>query len=547
MFSGDNANILQQKLDKVPFAIQHILIAVLSLFFFIPFLGSVHLFDWDEINFAESAREMLITGNYFRVQINFQPFWEKPPFFFWLQAVSMKMFGINEFAARFPNAICGVLTLNFIFYIGRKRFTSLFGWLWVAAYVGSLLPHFYFKSGIIDPWFNLFIFSSVFFLFQAEINRQTKFFAFAGITTGMAILTKGPVGLLLVLLTATIFVLIKRNIQWINLKGLLLFLGLAFSVSFFWYGFELIQNGTWFINEFIEYHIRLFSTRDAGHGGPFFYHPIVIFFGCFPASIIALQLFFNNKKIFDNNSLKLWMTVLFFVVLTLFSIVKTKIVHYSSMCYLPLTFLAAYTLYNNIYQRFLSRMILFIGALIALVFTLLPIVGNNINLLKPFLKKDPFALAAISVEVNWQYWLVIFGMSYFVLVLISYFLISKQNFKGYLLLFCATAFLIFFSLPFFVPKIERYSQGSIIDFYKTLKGKEAYVEVTGFKSYAQYFYTQKPLTENNITDKYTLLNQPLNKPIYIITKIHKAKKFQEQYPDFVKHYENAGFVVFVKK
>ncbi len=41
---------------------------------FLPFLGSVHLFDWDEINFAESAREMIITGNYPDVQIDFKSF-----------------------------------------------------------------------------------------------------------------------------------------------------------------------------------------------------------------------------------------------------------------------------------------------------------------------------------------------------------------------------------------------------------------------------------------------------------------------------------------
>src|ERR1700710_692052 len=79
------------------------LIILIGSVVFIPFLGAVHLFDWDEINFAESAREMLLTHDYFRVQINFQPFWEKPPLFIWLQSLSMKTFGINEFAARFPN------------------------------------------------------------------------------------------------------------------------------------------------------------------------------------------------------------------------------------------------------------------------------------------------------------------------------------------------------------------------------------------------------------------------------------------------------------
>ncbi|MEZ7931449.1 MAG: hypothetical protein QMC21_08000 [Flavobacteriales bacterium] len=64
----------------------------IGILFFFPFLGHVHLFDWDEINFAESAREMIETGDFFRVKINYEPFWEKPPFFFWLQVISMKLF-----------------------------------------------------------------------------------------------------------------------------------------------------------------------------------------------------------------------------------------------------------------------------------------------------------------------------------------------------------------------------------------------------------------------------------------------------------------------
>jgi 4-amino-4-deoxy-L-arabinose transferase-like glycosyltransferase len=136
---------------------------VIAALLFVPFLGKVHLFDWDEINFAESAREMIVTGDYLTVQINFQPFWEKPPLFIWMQVLSMKVFGINEFAARFPNAVCGIITLLVLFNIGKRIRDNLFGLLWVMAFAGSILPFFYFKSGIIDPWFNLFIFLGVYF------------------------------------------------------------------------------------------------------------------------------------------------------------------------------------------------------------------------------------------------------------------------------------------------------------------------------------------------------------------------------------------------
>ena len=110
--------------------VPYIIIALGGSLLFMHSLGSTPLFDWDEINFAESAREMIVSGDYLRVQINFQPFWEKPPLFFWMQVLSMKMFGINEFAARFPNAICGIVTLMVLYSIGKNYTVKILpdGW-----------------------------------------------------------------------------------------------------------------------------------------------------------------------------------------------------------------------------------------------------------------------------------------------------------------------------------------------------------------------------------------------------------------------------------
>ncbi len=108
------------------------------------------LFDWDEINFAECAREMLASNNYSDVQLYFHPFWEKPPLFIWLQALSMNVFGVNDFAARFPNALCGVITLLVLYRSGKELNDQKFGLTWAFVYASTLLPHLFFKSGIID-------------------------------------------------------------------------------------------------------------------------------------------------------------------------------------------------------------------------------------------------------------------------------------------------------------------------------------------------------------------------------------------------------------
>ena len=323
----------------------NVLIALSAALIFIPFLGGVHLFDWDEVNFAESAREMIVTRNFLDVQINFHPFWEKPPMFIWFQVLSMKMFGINEFAARLPNAICGIFTLLILFNAGRKLVNENFGLLWVMMYLCSVLPNLYFKSGIIDPWFNLFIFIAIYFfsLFSspgAALNKKILFAASA-FFIGLAILTKGPVALLIFFLTLSIYYIITKFKSFPSFTELVIFFIVLIITGGFWFIIEIINGRIDVVKDFIEYQVRLFSTGDAGHGGFLLYHFIVLFIGVFPASVFALPVF-RKKFCPENNDLlhfRFNMLILFWVVLILFTIVKTKIVHYSSLFIFLLLFL----------------------------------------------------------------------------------------------------------------------------------------------------------------------------------------------------------------
>src|SRR6187551_2736581 len=123
----------------------NIIIALGAILLFLPFLGQVHLFDWDEINFAECAREMIVSGDYLRMQIDYMPFYEKPPLFIWLQVLSMKAFGVGEYAARLPNALTGIATFITLYYAGKKVADRQTGIWWVIMYAATWLPHFYFK------------------------------------------------------------------------------------------------------------------------------------------------------------------------------------------------------------------------------------------------------------------------------------------------------------------------------------------------------------------------------------------------------------------
>jgi 4-amino-4-deoxy-L-arabinose transferase-like glycosyltransferase len=555
----------------------HLLITSISALLFILFLGSVHLFDWDEINFAECAREMLVTGDYSRVQLNFQPFWEKPPLFIWLQVISMKLFGVNEFAARFPNALCGMLTLNLLYFFGRKFRDHRFALLWVLSYASAILPFLYHKSGIIDPWFNLFIFLSICHLLQWFHNNTSGNSSpvWAGIFAGLAVLTKGPVALIIIGLCVLVSWIRLRLNVFGNLKNLLFFCAALLLSGFSWFIYE-ITIGQWnVVKEFISYQVRLFSTEDSGHEGFFLYHFVILLVGCFPASVFFIA---AHKK---NNAdtpyevyIKKWMMHLFWVVLILFSIVKTKIVHYSSMCYFPLTYLAADTLYHislgdKKLRKSFSVLALVLGTLIGLALLLVSFVESfKDRIIHSSLLGDDFAKACLSLPVKWSGFEWIGGAALLLgsIIFIAAFLRTGKIKAIYGLLISSIAG-IWLTTLLIIPKIEPYTQGPAIEFYQSLKGKDCYVETIGFKSYAYMFYTDRqpshnspamlayikrvmasqnysPLTSFNLLSLNWMLYDRLDKPAYFAAKITDVESIRKSNPDLKELYRKGGFVFY---
>lgn len=537
--------------------IKQLLIALAAAILFIPFLGHVHLFDWDEVNFAEAAREMLVTKNYLRVQIDFQPFWEKPPLFIWMQALCMQLFGINEFAARLPNALMGIATLCTLFYIGKRVVNERMAWWWVMLYAASWLPHFYFKTAIIDPTFNFFIFLSFFQVYLIRNGERKMLHAIlAGIFIGLAVLTKGPVAILVALLSLFVYLLLNKGLWGYKWYHFLFVIVACMCTTFLWFGVDIVQNGLWFTKEFITYQVRLFQTEDAGHGGPFFYHFIVLLIGCFPAAAFMFQ---SGKRSSasvirkEESDFTRWMWILFWVVLILFSIVKTKIVHYSSLCYFPLSFLAALQL-SRIdegkikLKKVVTGLLFTIGTLLAVVITLLPVVGINKAKLIP-LFDDDFAVANLQANVSWSYAECLFGLLYLAGLLVALVWIRKSFQKGILLLFAVQVVIIQITMIHFVPKIEAYSQRASVEFYESLAGKDVYLQTLDFVSYGYLFYSEKQPSVNPgyYKDKRDwMLNGNIDKPAYFITKITSEHQWSA-HPNLIKIGEQNGFVFYKRK
>jgi len=530
-----------------------------GMFFFIPFLGRAHLFDWDEINFAEAAREMLASGNFLQVQNNFQPFWEKPPLFFWMQALSMSAFGINEFAARFVNALCGIATLLVVYGIGKRLFDRKFGLLWAGAFLGSFMPHLFFKSGIIDPVFNLFIFLGIYYIFKSEKSPDNKssvaMLGLAGVFLGLASLTKGPVAILITILCAGVYWILVRFRKYLSVRGVVLCAVAAAFVSFLWYGIETLAHGPWFVTEFVKYQLRLFSTGDAGHGRPFWFHFVVLLFGCFPASFLAIRSFLPSRQKGGADAdvqtrFTRWMIVLFWVVLVLFSIVKTKTVLYSSLAYYPITFLAAYHMHGVLtgkiqWNRWLTYSLAAFGLLVAAAITVFPLVMMHTGWIIPLIQ-DFFARECLKNPVVWHFREMLVGGGYGIALVVTVIALAKKRFAaGFAVLLVSTALCLQAAMVLFVPKLETITDAGPIRFYASLAGKDVYARSL-FKTYADLFYFRKqPSAGPKSYDREWLLTGPIDKPAYFVCRIDKAPGYRAM-PQLRELKEEYGYVYFVR-
>jgi len=552
---------------------------------YIPFIGNMPLFDWDEINFAECAREMLVSNNYSDVQLYFHPFWEKPPLFIWLQALSMNVFGINEFAARFPNAICGVITLLVLYKTGKNLNDQKFGLTWAFVYASTLLPHLFFKTGIIDPWFNLFIYLSVYYLIQHTNNPVGKFgyttAIIAGVFLGLALLTKGPAALILVGLTVAIFFVLGRLKKISSFKFMAVFFLAFLMTGLSWFATMYLKGHGQVIEEFINYQIRLFNTEDSDHGGPFIYHFVVLLMGCFPASLFLILA--HKKSSTDlpfQMHTKRWMMSLFWVVLILFSIVQTKIVHYSSLCYFPLTYLATYGIQKLMvgqyqWKKWFHVFFIVISSLLGIAFLLV----GCVPLIKPWLIAsnliaDEFAIENLKANVQWSGYEWLIGLAFLISSLFSLVKIKSGSFKFIYLLFFGSLLSVYSLIMVIAPKVEQYSQHAAIEFYEQCAKHKFYVETIGFKSYATLFYGELESTfktntsfnnyvlqkkadyeaQNlNIDVSYSLIRTQWMKDIVsnrtccFVSKLKDGDDIKLNWPQLTELYRKNGFIFYVKE
>ncbi len=177
--------------------------------------GRVSLWDRDEPRYAQTSRQMMQSGDWIVPKLLDEPREKKPVFVYWCQAAAMTVLGGNEFAARLPSSICVTLTLTALAIsiwrvIGARRA------LWTVFVFGtSALTIAAAKMSITDGVLILFITTAQLSLYWLlSVRSSWPAVILCGVSTGFALLTKGPVVLGVMGMTCLAFF----TIGWIDRK-----------------------------------------------------------------------------------------------------------------------------------------------------------------------------------------------------------------------------------------------------------------------------------------------------------------------------------------
>jgi 4-amino-4-deoxy-L-arabinose transferase-like glycosyltransferase len=176
-------------------------IVVLSSLLLFPHLHQGGLSGFDDALYAHEAKQMLLTGDWGTIRNSGAVNFEYPPMFVWLEALSVKLMGISDFAAKFPSALAGLLTIVLVFCIARMWSREF--WLPVASGWVLMLTQYFLKysmHAMTDVPFTFF-FTLAIYLYMLGL-RRSRFMILCGLTIGLAILTRSILGVLPIVIIA---------------------------------------------------------------------------------------------------------------------------------------------------------------------------------------------------------------------------------------------------------------------------------------------------------------------------------------------------------
>ena len=442
-------------------------------------LGRLGLIDPDEPFYAQTVREMVHTNDWMTPQIFGKPQFEKPIFYYWLTGASFKVFGESEFAGRFASALPATGTVLLVFLFGTAVFGRRIGFLSSLVLATGLEFALMARHMLTDIALSMFLAGSLFSFWMAlQGERRRNAWMFAHMVCGaLAVLTKGPIGSLIPLLAAGLFLFLAKKRSPFRGTGFLLGVAAYLAIVVPWYWLMFAEHGRQFWDEFFvrDNFMRMIRAEHPANNH-WFYYILVLLVGSIPWLPLVLatvwRAFEGIRR--DERVFFLWCWILTsFVFLTL---AASKLPSYIFFLFVPLALLMGVTLASILENGFRNaaerRILLIAGSLQCIVLLGVPFV--------PVAK--PFAVPALLVAVCLGTGMI---------------LLYRRIFAGWIFTTVAAIFtLLVCALTFAAPAVERMSSAKPVALrMKDLRrGKEL---VLGSKYLVRgvYFYLQNSINE----------------------------------------------------
>ncbi|MBD2776557.1 ArnT family glycosyltransferase [Iningainema tapete] len=496
-------------------------------------LGSIGLIDETEPLFAEASRQMFKTGDWITPFFNNETRFDKPALIYWCQAIAYSILGVNEWAVRLPSALAAVGLISLAFYavqwhLARDVENSQPQQRWLTASIAAAMMGLnaemivWGRVGVSDMLLTGCIASALLCFFlgyatEGQGNSQLAipnkwYLAFYVLVAG-AILTKGPVGIVLPGLIVGTFLLYLSKVKEVlremrPLLGILIISGLSMP----WYLLVTWRNGWNFINSFFGYHnLERFTNVVNRHSAPWYFYFLVVLIGFAPYSVylpLAIaRIKFWQPKFWQSQErsrqLGLFAFVWFAVVFCFFTVAVTKLPSYV----LPLMPAAAIlvallwndTLTNSQTHKLpLSPLlwsgwfnVAFLSTLAVAMYSLPKLIGN-----------DP-AAPNFRSSLQQSGLLMVGGAIWLFCAVVVAALLVRRRWHNLILvnLLAFAAFLVFVLTPaLFIMDNERQlplRELSAIAIQVQLPNEE--LVMVGFKKPSVVFYTQRPVNFIRLT------------------------------------------------
>jgi len=298
-------------------------------------LGSRPLSVPDESRYSEIPREMLVSHNFITPRVNGIKYFEKPPLVYWIQAASLNTFGINQWAARIPDALMALLGCLGTYFTARKLYDRKTG-IFSAIILGSSLLYFALARVVTLDMTVSVLLSLAFFSFILGAQKNPRYYYWLYIFSALAVLTKGLIGIIFP--GSVIFLWLLFSKRWAILKECHLFSGtlIFLAIALPWHILIQHQNPEFFHYYFIRQQFSRYFTMVANRYQPPWYFLPILILGLFPWTGFLWGAF---QKIKRNNDGDLFFLITVLFVFIFFSLSHSKLVPYILPCFPPIAIL----------------------------------------------------------------------------------------------------------------------------------------------------------------------------------------------------------------